>query len=265
MSELTQRSRELIAAARAEERVREGQREEVRAALAALLPAAPPPPAPPSAPAPAGAAGAAAAPAAGTATLARVLIGVAVASAAGVGGWRIAAGASARRPAAAPVAAVAPAAPRLEPPIPAADVREEIELPAQPLPAAAAPPARAATRPARPPKSAPPAAVPSGAAPADGPAECAFADELGVLRDGQRALGEGRAEEALSALDDFRARCSSGALREEREAARILALCALGRLGEARREAERFRAEAPRSPLLGRIDSACAGRKEERP
>ena len=50
-----------------------------------------------------------------------------------------------------------------------------------------------------------------------------------------------------------------GVLREEQRAARILALCAAGRTGEAKAEAQRFLAESPRSPMAERVRSSCAG------
>jgi hypothetical protein len=45
----------------------------------------------------------------------------------------------------------------------------------------------------------------------------------------------------------------------ERQAARIIALCAVGRQAEARAFAARFLARAPNSFLVARLRNTCAG------
>jgi hypothetical protein len=82
-------------------------------------------------------------------------------------------------------------------------------------------------------------------------------DELGVIREAQGALQAGDANRALSLLDEHSAANRQGILREERMAARVLALCELGRTDEARAEAARFLRESPASPLASRVRSAC--------
>jgi hypothetical protein len=47
-------------------------------------------------------------------------------------------------------------------------------------------------------------------------------------------------------------------LAEERAGERVIALCALGRVAEARSAARDFVAAYPRSPLVARIDPPCA-------
>lgn len=75
----------------------------------------------------------------------------------------------------------------------------------------------------------------------------------------QRAVREGRSSEALALLDQQERDFPHGELRQERVAARVVALCAAGRAGEARALAAGFLARAPRSPLAARMRTTCAG------
>lgn len=83
-------------------------------------------------------------------------------------------------------------------------------------------------------------------------------DETRRLREAHGALTGGDPARALSLLDEQAA--AGVQLREERTAARILALCQLGRVDEARAAAARFLAESPRSPLADRVRASCAVR-----
>jgi hypothetical protein len=69
---------------------------------------------------------------------------------------------------------------------------------------------------------------------------------------------------ALALIDQQSAVYAEGQLRTERAAARIFALCKLGRVQEAGPEQARFLAEHPHHPLADRVRTACAkpGRKE---
>ena len=71
------------------------------------------------------------------------------------------------------------------------------------------------------------------------------------------AVNSGNADRALALLRQYDQRYSPGVLREEREAAGVLALCAAGRVDAARSLAQRFEQHWPRSPLLGRIAGSC--------
>jgi hypothetical protein len=74
----------------------------------------------------------------------------------------------------------------------------------------------------------------------------------------QRALRDGRPAQALALLEvEERAR-PTGALAEERAAARVFALCALGDTGAAARAAAEFLQRFPRSPLGERVRASCA-------
>jgi hypothetical protein len=85
----------------------------------------------------------------------------------------------------------------------------------------------------------------------------ALTEELGLLSRAQAALSSGQAAQALVLLEEHASSHPDGALREERTAARVFALCALGRRDEARAEAQRFVESAPRSPLAARVRAAC--------
>jgi hypothetical protein len=84
--------------------------------------------------------------------------------------------------------------------------------------------------------------------------------ETRLLREAEVSLRAGDAQRALALLDEHAARFAGGILQEERAAERILALCALGRTGEARAEVDRFLLERPRSPLADRVRASCAAR-----
>ena len=90
------------------------------------------------------------------------------------------------------------------------------------------------------------------------PAKPSLSDETALLSSAQRELAAGNATQALALLATHAERFPNGTLAEERGAARVLALCALGRVTEARREAELFVAKSPRSPLTPRLRESCA-------
>lgn len=176
------------------------------------------------------------------------------------------------RPAEAPPAAPAPSAAAAEPP-PAREPAPPREAPASSAqapaalaPASAAPlPADAPSALARPaaPREASvapaPSATPSAApAVAPPPGEDPLAVEIRRLREVHGALKDGDPNRALALLDENSAASAQGELREERAAARVLALCKLGRTAEATSEAARFLRESPRSPLADRVRASCA-------
>jgi hypothetical protein len=85
-----------------------------------------------------------------------------------------------------------------------------------------------------------------------------LADEVKTMRQVDAAMRAGDVEGALTLLGP--ASNNEGSLKEERAAARVFALCQLGRTSDARSEADRFAQRFPRSPLLGRVRSGCATR-----
>jgi len=82
-------------------------------------------------------------------------------------------------------------------------------------------------------------------------------EEMTGLLSAQRALREGDPALALSRLDEHATRFRQSQFDEERSAARILALCALGRLEEGRALLETFTRRFPASPATPRVGAAC--------
>jgi len=113
------------------------------------------------------------------------------------------------------------------------------------------PPPPHAAAPAPSPSIAPAPATPAAADPDT------LAAETHRLREARAALKGGDASRALSLLDEQSA--AGPQLREERAAARVLALCDLGRVDDARAAAARFLAESPRSPMADRVRASCGG------
>jgi hypothetical protein len=79
------------------------------------------------------------------------------------------------------------------------------------------------------------------------------ADEARMVHDGVVALRAGDAEGALALFDRHAAIFPRGALAEERDAERALALAELGRTAEAQAAAEEFLRAHPTSPLSARL------------
>lgn len=100
-----------------------------------------------------------------------------------------------------------------------------------------------------------PAAVPTRA-----PAGPATVDaEAALLRRADTELKAGRANSALALLDEHAAHFPNGILLEERDAERVIVLCALGRTQDARDAAAAFLSTRPRSPLASRVRASCGG------
>lgn len=175
-----------------------------------------------------------------------------------------------RQQASAPVqASVATVVGSPEPPVVRApSLPVDVAAPPAPSPPAAettaAPsaPARAAVprqqQPQEPRVAAEPASPAAPATAGPSPPPDTLAAETQRLREAHGALTGGEASRALALLDEESA--AGPQLREERAAARVLVLCQLGRVDEARLLAARFLAESPRSPLADRVRASCAGR-----
>ena len=91
------------------------------------------------------------------------------------------------------------------------------------------------------------------AAPPVIPAEDPLAAETRRLREAHGALQAGDPQKALALLGE-----QGGQLGEERAAARVLALCQMGKVGEMEAARATFLREHPRSPLADRVRSGCA-------
>lgn len=88
-----------------------------------------------------------------------------------------------------------------------------------------------------------------------------LAQEVALLGRATSSLHAGRPEEALKALDDYRREFPRGLLTEELHAARVQALCQLGRRAEARVALGEL---APDSLAAARAAQICSGRSNER-
>jgi hypothetical protein len=121
--------------------------------------------------------------------------------------------------------------------------------------AAPSPPARASHAGV---SEAPPAVDSTAAASAPSVASTLH-EEAALLQAAQRALAAHEPDRALTALADHEQRFPAGVLREERQAARVLAYCALGRVDEARALVRTFAHSSPRSVLIPRLADSCAG------
>jgi TolA-binding protein len=112
----------------------------------------------------------------------------------------------------------------------------------------------------------PPRTTSATPAPLDAPAKPAadsIAEEAALLRAANAALTSGDATTALARLDEHAARYPNGALTQERQAARVFALCAGGRAAEARAAASSFVAANPRSPHVAQVRRSCASSSAE--
>jgi outer membrane protein assembly factor BamD (BamD/ComL family) len=96
-----------------------------------------------------------------------------------------------------------------------------------------------------------------GPSPAAAPTTPPLDAEVALLQEAHAALRANDGDRALRAVADHGRRFPSGQLGEEFEAARVFALCELGRADEAHDVASRFLREHPRSPLAPRVANAC--------
>ena len=99
-------------------------------------------------------------------------------------------------------------------------------------------------------------AVPTATFP-EPPARRSIDQELELVRTAEDELHRGSPARALEAVAAHARRFPDGALWEEREVTRILALCQLGDVSGARASADRFIARAPASPFADRVREAC--------
>jgi len=81
--------------------------------------------------------------------------------------------------------------------------------------------------------------------------------EVAIMSRATSDLHAGRAASALEAIAEHQRKFPNGVLAEERRAARVQALCALGRRNEAEAELELLLRRAPRSPTTLRAAEVC--------
>lgn len=138
-------------------------------------------------------------------------------------------------------------APTLRGDAPSSSLADRVADPAPPQPEAAA------NAPVEP-SSAPAASVPHPRH--DKPAQDSLAEELRFLSSVDAEIRSGAYDSALQRLQQHK---GTSALREERAAMRVLALCGRNPDAHALREREHFLKKAPRSVLAARVRSACTG------
>jgi hypothetical protein len=81
--------------------------------------------------------------------------------------------------------------------------------------------------------------------------------EVRLLEEADAELRRGDAEAAVARLAEHSARYPSGALVDEREAIRAMALCRLGKVAEGKMVADRFLSATRKSSLAARVRVAC--------
>jgi hypothetical protein len=84
-----------------------------------------------------------------------------------------------------------------------------------------------------------------------------LAQEVAILSRAGTELHGGRAQAALAVLDEHQRKFPGGVLAQERMAARVQALCTLGRTKEAQAELARLTRLSPNSPHEARARKAC--------
>lgn len=267
MSELSPEARAILEAARGDGAPTADDRARVERSLAAAIAALPPVAAQPQGPVhplpkpvPM--------PGTGSAVLsatvkAMVVVALAAGGAAGIVVWSKSGQPSPRVPAAVPRFPVQQVEPAVAPPAPVPDLVVRDAVPTLvPVSPQQAPKLVPVQRPApvfapldmREPAGAAPVAAAEPARPAD---EGALAEELKLVRQATLRANSGDAAGALELLDLHAQRYPRGTLREERAAARVQALCALGRAEEAKAETARFLSENPHSPYSARVQASC--------
>jgi len=103
-------------------------------------------------------------------------------------------------------------------------------------------------------------------APAEQPSPSArrsgtLAQEVAMLSRATADLQAGRAADALKVLAEHQRKYPGGQLAEERRAARVQALCVLGRRAEAEAELERLVRTSPQSPQTARARQVGSARR----
>lgn len=136
------------------------------------------------------------------------------------------------------------------------ETKPSVTAVAPPTSAPAAPPVDALVVDDEPPPAAPPLEA-SASRGKPVPAADRLAEEVSILSKATSELRGGRPAEALRLLTDHQRRFPAGRLVEERRAAKIQALCALGNRQAAESELGRLARSAPRSPHLARAQQAC--------
>lgn len=92
--------------------------------------------------------------------------------------------------------------------------------------------------------------------------ESSLARELAMLQRARRALNADNGRLALGIVEELDERFPAGVLIEERSATRVLSLCQLERVAEAKQAAQAFLARYPASVYAERVRKSCAAARE---
>ncbi|AKU96086.1 hypothetical protein AKJ09_02750 [Labilithrix luteola] len=89
--------------------------------------------------------------------------------------------------------------------------------------------------------------------------------EMALVQSARSQLRNGAPADALATVDRYDARYPKGTFRQETAALRVLSLCDLGRVDEARTRAKAFERTWPKAPMLARVQASCAGDRGAKP
>jgi hypothetical protein len=92
-----------------------------------------------------------------------------------------------------------------------------------------------------------------------------LAEEIALIAAARTALHDDRPDAALAQLASHARRFANGALRDERDGLRVLALCQQGRVAVAAAARERFLRRAPSSLLAAQVRAACVAGSDTAP
>lgn len=90
------------------------------------------------------------------------------------------------------------------------------------------------------------------------PRSSSLSEETAVLKRAKRALDDGAPEQALALLEEHARRFPRAVLEDVRHGVRVRALCAMGRVAEARREATRMASTRAGSVVALGVEDVCA-------
>ena len=89
------------------------------------------------------------------------------------------------------------------------------------------------------------------------PNDTSLFKEIRMIREASMALSNNAPAKTLQILSAYDKAFPNGAMRQERDGLRVLALCALNRNTQADREKARFLKKSPDSPMARRIKASC--------
>lgn len=98
-----------------------------------------------------------------------------------------------------------------------------------------------------------------------GSADELLSAEMALVQSARSQLRNGAPADALATVERYDQRYPKGTFRQETAALRVLSLCDLGRVDEARTRAKAFERTWPKAPMLARVQASCAGDRGAKP